>query len=122
MKTQPALVRAEGTVHLDAKPAIHLDLAFIVDPGNPKLNQPLWFHQTLQDLAVSVFLVTLNNRPDRFQHFGYRLKKLRFVGITFSDDFQNFRNQCHNDLLSEKNENFVEICLENQGALACSRF
>jgi hypothetical protein len=43
MKTQPAFVRAEGAIHLHAKAAVHLDLSFVVDPRDAKLNHSLWF-------------------------------------------------------------------------------
>ena len=97
MKTQPAFVRAKGAIHLNAKTPVHLDLAFIVNPRDPKLNHPLRFDQTLQNLAIPILLVAPDDRPNRFQHFGHRLKKLRLVGITFLDDSENFLNESHNN-------------------------
>ena len=43
MKTQPAFVRAERAIHLHAKSAVHLDLSFLVDPRDAKLNHSLRF-------------------------------------------------------------------------------
>src|SRR4029077_4118094 len=43
MKTQPAFVRAESAIHLHPKAAVHLDLSFLVDPRDAKLNHSLRF-------------------------------------------------------------------------------
>src|SRR6266487_4642397 len=100
MKTQPAFVRTEVAVHLHAKSPVHLDLAFIVNPWNPELNHPLRFDQTFQNLAVSISLVTIDDRPDGFQHFCYRLEKLRLIRIALSDNFQNFLYLAHKGVTS----------------------
>jgi hypothetical protein len=89
MKTQASLVRAERAVHLDSKTAVNLNLAFVVDPWNAELNHPFGFDKTFKDLSVSILFVTFNCRPDRFQHFSYRLKKLRLIGVTFLNNFEN---------------------------------
>ena len=47
MKTQPALIWTERAIHLYAKTAVHLYLAFVVDPRNPELNHALWFNKAL---------------------------------------------------------------------------
>src|SRR5215471_18213341 len=52
MKTQAAFVRAERAVHLHTEPAVHLDLSFIVDPWDAKLNHSFRFYQTLQNSGV----------------------------------------------------------------------
>src|SRR4029434_8014733 len=98
MKTQPAFVRAERAIHLHAKPAVHLDMSFVVDPRNAKLNHSLRFDQTLQNSGVSELLAAVDDWPDRLQHLGHRLKKLRLVTVTFSDDFENFLDQGHKNL------------------------
>src|SRR5437016_4609619 len=90
MKTQPTFVRAERAIHLHAKATVHLDLSFVVDPRNPKLNHSLWFHQTLKNSGVAAFLAALDDRPDGFQHFSDRLKKFRLVRTTFFNNFENF--------------------------------
>src|SRR5204863_4801248 len=95
MKTQPPFVRPEGAIHLHAKAAVHLDLSFVVDPRDAKLNHSLWFDETLQNFGVSDFLAAVDDWPDRLQNLSNRLKKLRFVRVTFSDDFENFLNQSH---------------------------
>ncbi len=95
MKTQPTFVGTEGAIHLHAKPAVHLDLSFVVDPRNTELNHSLRFHQTLKDSGVTDLLAPFNDRPDRLQHLSYRLKKLRLVTVTFFNDFENVLNQSH---------------------------
>src|SRR6266705_1453646 len=95
MKTQAAFVRTKGAIHLNAKTAVYLNLSVIVDPGNPKLNHALRFDQTFENFGVSTLLAALDHRPDRFQHFGHCLKKLRLVRITFFNDFENFLNENH---------------------------
>src|SRR5262245_11732536 len=95
METQPAFVRAERAVHLHAKAAVDPDLSLVVDPRDAKLNHSLRLHETLQDSGVSDLLAAIHNWPDRLQHFGNRLKKLRLVRITFLNNFENFLNQSH---------------------------
>jgi hypothetical protein len=34
--------------------------------------------------------VALHGRFDGLEHFGHRLKELRFIGIALFDDFENF--------------------------------
>src|SRR4029077_18894308 len=92
MKTQPAFIWAKGAIHLHAKPAVHLDLSFVVDPRDAKLNHSLRFDQALQDSGVPELLAAVDDGPDRLQHLRHRLKKLRLVRVTFSDDFENFLN------------------------------
>ena len=92
MKTQSAFVRTEGAVHLHAKPAVHLDLSFVIDPRDAKLNHSLRFNETLQNSGVPQLLATVDDWSDRLQHLRDRLKKLRLVWVTFSNDFENFLN------------------------------
>src|SRR4029453_9553581 len=100
MKSQTALVRSKGAIHLYAKAAVHLDLAAVVDPRNAELNHPLGFNKALENLSVSILLVTFDDRPDRFQYFSHRLKKLRLVGITLFNNFENLLHQAHKGVIS----------------------
>src|SRR5262245_191680 len=95
MKAQPAFIRAERAVHLHSKATVNLDLSFVVDPRDAKLNHSLGFDQSLQYSGVPELLAAVDDWPDRLQHLRHRLKKLRFVRVTFFDDFENFLNQCH---------------------------
>src|SRR4029077_815483 len=100
MKTQASFVRPERAVHLHAEPAVNLNLAFVIDPGNAELNHPLRFNKALKDLSVSIFLVTFDHWPDRFQHFSHRLKELRLVGVTLLNNFENLLHQAHKGVTS----------------------
>jgi hypothetical protein len=95
VEAQTAFVGADGAVHLDAKAAVHLDLTFVVDPGNAELNHPLRLDDPLQDFPVPILLVSLHDRSDRLENFGYRLKEFGLIGITLSDDIENFLNKSH---------------------------
>src|SRR6185503_11484476 len=95
MKTQPAFVRAERTIHLYAKAAVHLNLSFVVNPRDAKLNHSFRFDQTLQNSGVSELLTSVDDWSNGLQHLRDSLKKLRLVRVTFSDDFENFLNQSH---------------------------
>jgi hypothetical protein len=90
VKSQAPFVRSDGAIHLDAEPAVYLDLAFVVDPGNAELNHPLRLNKTFQDFAVSIFFVSLDRRFDGLEDLGHGLKELRLVRITFFDNFKNF--------------------------------
>ena len=90
VKAKATLVRSDGAVHLDAIATIDLDLARIIDPGNAELNHPFRFDNALEDFAVPIFLVTLDDWFDGFEDFRYSLKKLRLIGIALFDDIENF--------------------------------
>jgi hypothetical protein len=100
MKTQTSFVRTERAVHLDAEPAIDLNLTFVVDPRNAELDHALWLHQALKNLSVPIFLVTLDDRPDRFQHFGNGLKELRLIWIALFNNFENLLHEAHKGVIS----------------------
>jgi hypothetical protein len=90
VKAETPFVRPDGTIHLDAKPAVNLDSAFVVNPGNAELNHPLRLNKAFKDLPVSIFLIPLNGGFDGLENFSDRLEKLRLVRITFFDDLKNF--------------------------------
>jgi hypothetical protein len=100
MKTQTSFVRTERAVHLDAKPAIDLNLAFVIDPRNAELNHPLGLDKTFQDLSVSILLVTLDGWPDRFEDFCNGLKELRLIWIALFNNFENLLHQAHKGVIS----------------------
>ena len=81
MEAQPALVRADGAVHLDAVAAVDVDLAAIVDPGDAEHDDPLRLHHPLQDLRLAIGLVGLNDGEDRLDDFADRLMELRLAGV-----------------------------------------
>lgn len=63
VEAQAALVGADGAVHLDAKPAIDLDLAMIIHPRDPEGNRALRLADALQDARGQVVGVGFKKRP-----------------------------------------------------------
>ncbi len=91
VEAQAALVRADGGVHLDAETAVHLDLALVVDPGDPEHDHPFRLHQALHDLGLAVFGVALDDEGGRFHHLQDRLVELRLgrvLGLDQGDDLR----------------------------------
>ena len=95
VKTQAALIRSQGAVHLDAKTAVHLDPAFVVDPWDAELDYPFRFDKALENFAIAILLVALNHRSNRVEDLCYSLNEFRLVGVTLSDDIKNFLNKSH---------------------------
>src|SRR5262249_16606278 len=100
VKTQSSFVRAERAVHLHTETAVHLDLALVVSPWDTEMNHPLRLHQALENLSISIFLVALDDRANRFKHFSHRLKKLRLIWITLLYNFENLLHQTHKGVTS----------------------
>jgi len=69
MKAQPALVRADGAVHLDAKAPVHLDVLAVVDPRNPEDDDAFGLHHAVGDTGIEIFRVAIEERPHRLDHF-----------------------------------------------------
>ena len=90
VESEAPFVRPDRAIHLDAKPAIYLDLALVVDPGNAELNQPLRLNKTFKDLAVPIFFISLNRGFDGLEYLGDSLEKLRLVRISLFNDLENF--------------------------------
>ena len=99
------------------------DPAELPESYTTELNHSLRFHQTLKDSGVTDLLATIDYRPDRLQHLSYCLKKLRFVRITFFNDFENVLNQSHRicaTLVIGVNEKiWCAMLVSNQRPLAC---
>ena len=100
MKTQAAFVGAERAVHLHPETAVDLNLAFVIDPGDPELNHPLGLDEAFEDFSISILLVTLNDRTDRLEHFSYCLKELRLIRIALLNNFENLLHQAHKGVIS----------------------
>jgi hypothetical protein len=89
VESQASFVRPDGAIHLDAKSAVYLDSAIVVDPGNAELNHPLRLNKAFKDLAVSIFFMPLNGRFNGLENLGDSLEKLWLVRITLFDDLEN---------------------------------
>src|SRR5438477_6028404 len=78
MKPQPALVGADRAVHLNAEPAINVEIALIVPPRNAKHDDPLRFDDAMQNFLVPIFGMLFENNRERVDHLLNRLMELRF--------------------------------------------
>ena len=85
MEAQAALVRADGHAVLDAKPAVDLDRAMVVHPGNPEDQDALWLHQPFQQAQGGVPGVLLDVGPQAFHDFRDGLEVFDLAGIALRD-------------------------------------
>ena len=53
MKAQPAFVRPDRAVHLDAEPAVHVELALVVLPRNAKHDDPFRLDDPLENFRLA---------------------------------------------------------------------
>ena len=81
-KAQPALVRADGVAELDAKTVIDADIALVVLPGDPELDDPVRFRQAFQDLGFPVSRVFMDKRNQVLGDLVNRLVEFLFAGIS----------------------------------------
>src|SRR6266571_3394721 len=81
MKSQPAFVRADCTVHLDSKSAVHVDVALIVLPRNAKHDHAFRLDDPLENLGLPIFGVTIENERQRLDNFLNGLMKLRLAWV-----------------------------------------
>jgi hypothetical protein len=80
-KRRPPFVRADGAVHLNAKPAIDPYLALIVDPRNSENDGSFRLHDAFQDAGLLVFRARLQKRPEAAKNFFNGLVKFWLVRI-----------------------------------------
>ena len=73
VEAQTALVWADRAVHLDPIAAVYLHRSFIIDPGDPEDDDPFRLHHAVEDLAVQILRVSVEQWPDRFDDFASRL-------------------------------------------------
>ena len=90
MEAQSPLVGADGRIHLHPKASVDLDVALIVDPGNPEHDYPLWLNHALQNFGALVTRILFVKIPNRTNYFFYRLVKFIFAGssvLQIRDEF-----------------------------------
>src|SRR5690606_26319008 len=63
MKTQAALVRPNGAIHLHAVTAIDTHHTLVIHPRYAELDNAFRFHQALQQCLLAVTWVRFNKRP-----------------------------------------------------------
>src|SRR6266436_10189547 len=81
MKSQPAFVWADRTVHLNTEPAVDVDLTFVVLPRDPKHDHEFRFNDSLEDFRFSVVRISIHHQGERLDHFLHRLVKLDLVRV-----------------------------------------
>src|SRR5690606_10061166 len=82
MEAQTALVRADGTAHLDAVAAVDVHSTGVVDPRYPEQDGALGLDHALEDASLEVFGVGFEERPEAANDLFHRLMEFRLVGIT----------------------------------------
>ena len=81
VEAQPALVRADGAVHLDPVAAVDLDLAVAVGPSDAEHDDAFGLGHALQYLGLLVFGILLDVRPDGLRNLRHGLVEFSFRGI-----------------------------------------
>jgi hypothetical protein len=81
VEAQPAFVRSDCAVHLDAKTAVDLHHALVVDPGDAEHDHALGLDDPVKDAGGNVFRVSLDHGPQRIEHFLDGLVKFGFRRI-----------------------------------------
>ena len=70
MEAQPALVRADGAVHLDAESAVDLNVALIVKPRHAEHDDALGLDDSFEQTRGLIFGMLGEDQPERVEHFG----------------------------------------------------
>ena len=81
MEAQTALVRAESAVHLHPDAAVHVDLARVVGPGDAEQDHALGLEDPLQDPALAVARVVLENGAEAREDLLDGLVEVRLARI-----------------------------------------
>src|SRR5690606_6090319 len=85
VEPQPALVRAERRVELDAEAAVDADLAGVVDPRHTEDDLPLRLAQALQHGGVDVVRVPVQHGSEALEDLGDGLVELTLTGVARED-------------------------------------
>ena len=103
MEPQTAFVGADCGVELDTESTVDLDLALIVHPGNPELNETLRLHNAVDDAGFDQLRFLFHDGLEGFENFLDRLNEFRLAAVSFFHGFQNMKEifvcQCHGDCL-----------------------
>ena len=76
MKTQTALVGADGVVELDAVTSVHMNLAVVIGPWHLECKDAVGLHHTFHNLGILEFGMQVIDRFNTNKHFTYCLKVL----------------------------------------------
>ena len=85
MESQPALVGADRTAHLDPVTAVDVDLAGVVHPVHAEADHPIGLDQALEDLVLDVAGVAHEHRLERADDLPDRLMEVELAGILGHD-------------------------------------
>ena len=61
MKAQAAFVWSDGAVHLHAEAAVHLQLAFVIDPRHAEHDDALRLEKSLEQLFLFILWMCLEH-------------------------------------------------------------
>ena len=92
VETQATLIRANGTIKLDAIAKIDLYLALIVNPGHTECRNTLGFYDTFHNLCLLEFGVLVVHVLNGFQHLAHCLQELYFTWMFTLQILHNFLN------------------------------
>ena len=81
MEAEAALVRSDGAVEFHTVPAVHLNLALVIDPRHAEQDGSFRFHDPFQNRVVFILGIRGQNRFDRAEHFLNGLDEFFFVAM-----------------------------------------
>jgi len=82
---------------LDAIATVHLNLAFVIDPGYPEHDYAFWFAQAFQQALLCVARIFFNERPQAFDDFGHCLHEFRLTRVFLGDDVDELMKRLTHD-------------------------
>ncbi len=85
MESQPALVGADRTAHLDPVTTVDVDLAGVVHPVDAEADHPIGLDEPLEDLVLDVAGVAGEHRLERADDLPDRLMEVELTGILGHD-------------------------------------
>ena len=103
MEAQTALVGTDHRAVLDAVAAVDLDIAAVINPGYPELDDAFRLDQTAEEFLALVFRIRLNEGPHAFHHFGDCLMEFWLVWVALFYAIEEFlKSLCHFKIQSKK--------------------
>ena len=81
MEAQTTLIGTDSTVELHPKPAIDLNAAVVINPGNLEHNDPFRLHNSLHNSRFDKLRLSLENRLQRRENFMHSLVKFGSAGF-----------------------------------------
>ena len=85
MEAQPALVRSDRVVELDAIAAVHAHLPRVVLPTDAEAEHAVGLGQALEDERIAVLGMFEEEGHDRLGHFLHRLVELELARIPMDE-------------------------------------